>query len=253
MAVAILYYLWGRFPNKFIYKRLNKETCRKAGTSARTLRRWIRRLENADLIRRCAHKRQGFSMHYVLASKKHFMAGGYARYSRWVPHERIKCTVVVDDRMLPRDILRQLERKVFEHLNAQVLYEKQRRHDAGGGETMIKTGEVRKYPQHPSVSLVKSPSNSYYAPMPGDAFSSKMNISKRGFWRLVAHMERAGEVERVRRRVRLPEVEDPAEFRRKWGVGAFRDSGGWWWGQLPNHYFCRVDYRRLETLGNTEK
>lgn len=245
--MAIMYYLWARFENKVVYKALDKDTCKKAGVSERTMRRYIKRLEKSSLCRRMRAKRQGSSMHYVLASKRSLIGSGYEEVSR-TRTTKAQCTMIITPSMLPRDILRLIERKIFEHLNAQARFEKQRRHDAGTntGATKISTGEVRMYERHPSTHAVKAPST-YYVPMPSDAYAAKMGLSKRGFWRLVAHMDEHPDFHRVRRRVKLDNVIDPVAFRQRWGIAPFQDKGGWWWGQLPNSYACLFNYSKTRS------
>lgn len=250
--MAMLYYLYCRFPNKIIYRGLSDETCRKAGLDRRTLKKYISALmETGDGPGVLAKwSKEG---HVFLITDRFLRKNTYRNVLGRRPTSA-RCTLVLDTGMSVREIIKSIEQKVFEHLAEQVLVGKQRKHDSGSGyqvgeggselQTVKGDGPLSRMTHPKSLEL---PTTKYQAPMPSAAFSKRMGVSQRTFWRRVSEWESRGA---IRRNVRRIELEEPGfhpkgwcrMFHERYGIHPFR-CGGLWYGQLSNTYELTHDYR----------
>lgn len=252
-------YLRIRFQSGHIHSGLDKRTLRKAGRCESTLRRYLgvlalpgkgrERLAVNTKDVRWRHCTNPFQLNAQ-------RLGGWALaprevLDRWIRHVlvdepcRAKHTIRIDRTMDIHAIRVQLSLKAFEHFGAQVLHAGENgKGNTGAGST---NGEgasndvMRQYAVHPNT--LGSVAVKHQAPMPSKAFSKKLGISQRTFWRRMRQWTSEGSIRRTRRRIHLPgPPEDPAAFRKQWGCAPFK-CGGLWYAQQSNLYEFMVDYR----------
>ena len=157
-----------------------------------------------------------------------------------------RSTLLLSRSMDVHAIVKELNRKVFEYHMEQVTFAGDGSNRPRGEHALLRQDHI--YVQHQALQQFGSPGIA----MPSNAFSSKMGIGRRTFFRYVKHWVSQDRLTRTPRRVHLPPIDNPRQFQREWGIAPFC-VGGLWYGQAPNLYESKVDYRGLLSAFRKER
>lgn len=270
---ATYLFLHLRFQSGIIHAALDKRTCKKAGVTRQTLKKYLYRIGNrptGSILKRLAAKKSLAPVEAKDYGEARHQAAYRAPFDCWVLRDkhtmrsevlpyilafktptRARCTLKLHKGMRVHDIYVELQKKRMKHHIAQVLH--QQDPPKGNQANTLATG-AREYPDHPLKLVVPLPKDA--AQVPSRAMSMKLNIHPATFFRRIDRWEREGSLQRIRRRVHLSDPGDRIAFREKWGIAPFK-CGGLWYGQLPNLYIDTEDYqggwgavrKKLNTFG----